>query len=93
MAIGSRNKITRSQAAIVRAERGKVYLPEREAPWVELLCDQLAAFTGADGESDDLADCAGIMGRLADEFRPGAECGDDGPSLGDAGHEPVTVGW
>lgn len=66
-----RNKLTRSQAAIVRAERGKMYLPDRELPWCEVLKDQLAAFTGADGEADDVADAVSIMGRLADEFRPG----------------------
>ncbi len=90
--IRSRNKVTRSQASIVRAERGKILLPEREArlehlggnrgPWVEMLCDQLASFTGADGESDDLADAVAILGRLADEFRP-CEDVDDG--------EPVYV--
>jgi hypothetical protein len=71
LGIKSKNKITRSQASIVRAERGKIYLPDRDYPWMEVLCDQLAAFTGADGEPDDMADAFSILGRLADEFRPG----------------------
>jgi hypothetical protein len=90
LGIKSRNKLTRSQAAIVRAERGKIYLPERVTvgsdgeSWVEMLCDHLAAFTGADGEPDDLADCMSILGRLADEFRPGDATEDEEalPSLG-----------
>jgi hypothetical protein len=89
MPIRSKNKVTRSQAAIVRAERGKVFLPERESrldhltgnrgPWVEMLKDHLAAFTGVDGEPDDLADAMSILGRLADEFRPGEADTDDDP--------------
>lgn len=87
MPIGSRNKITRSQSSIVRGERGKIYLPEREEPWVETLCDQLSAFTGADGEPDDIADAFSIMGRLADEFRPGEHGdGEDEPALGGEGY-------
>ncbi len=87
--IRSRNKLTRSQAAIVRAERGKVYIPDdpsaRDAVWVETLCDQLAAFTGADGEPDDLADCVAILGRLADEMRPGEDRDDEAPVAVDEG--------
>lgn len=75
MSIGGRNKLVRSQAAIVRAERGMVYLPidDYRKPWVDVMCDQLASFTGADGEADDIADAFSIMGRLADEFRPGED--------------------
>lgn len=70
LSIGGKNKLVRSQAAIVRAERGMLLLPERHAPWVDVLSDQLAAFTGVDGNPDDIADCVGILGRLADEFVP-----------------------
>lgn len=86
MVIGSKNKLTRSQAAIVRAERRLVYLPEnRTAPWVEVLCDHLAAFTGADGEPDDLADAVAILGRLADELRPSEVAEDYEPLMGSEG--------
>lgn len=86
MGIRSKNKLTRSQSAIVRAERGKVYLPDNRAvPWVEMVCDQLASFTGIDGEPDDVADCVSILGRLADEFRPG-DADDYAPALGASGY-------
>lgn len=88
MKIGGRNKLTRSQAAIVRAERGKMYLPEGpESEWMETLKDNLAAFTGADGEPDDVADTVAILGRLADEFRPGEDREEDDPMLGSDGYD------
>ncbi len=105
MRIGSRNKLTRSQAAIVRGDRGKMFLPDldteygiihsaehrnRTQSWVETLCDQLAAFTGADGEPDDVADTVAIMGRLADEFRPG-ENRDSDESVGEEGYRPYDT--
>jgi Phage terminase large subunit len=83
--IGSRNKLVRSQPAFLRAERGMVLLPDRDYPWVDMLEDHLAAFTGADGEPDDLADAVGILGRLADEFKPGEVREDDEPLLGAEG--------
>ena len=89
MSIGGRNKLVRSQAAVVRAERGMIYLPEdgrADKEWVEVLCDQLASFTGADGEPDDIADCFGILGRLADEFKPGENQDDLAPVLGAQGY-------
>ena len=90
MAIGGRNKLIRSQAAIVRAERGMVYLPQedrREEHWVEELSNQLASFTGADGEDDDIADAIAIIGRLADEFVPGEDpAGELDPVLGADGY-------
>lgn len=91
--IKSKNKLVRSQAAIVRAERGMVYLPEIEQPWVETLCDQLAAFTGADGAADDLADAVSILGRLCDEFKPGEDTNNDiDPMVGAAGYDGGTWG-
>ena len=90
MSIGGRNKLVRSQAAIVRAERGMVYFPQEdfrpENSWMEVLSDQLASFTGADGEADDIADCFGILGRLADEFKPGEDQDDLAPVLGAQGY-------
>ena len=80
--LGGRNKLARSQAILVRAERGQVLLPQDEGPWVEVLSDQLASFTGADGEPDDIADCASILGRLADAWVPGEVGGDNYPALG-----------
>jgi hypothetical protein len=101
MSIGGRNKLVRSQAAIVRAERGMMYLPELTGrrlegypstydhpneDWVEELSDQLASFTGADGEQDDIADAVSILGRLADEFVPGEDAQDQDPVAGVGGY-------
>jgi hypothetical protein len=101
MSIGGRNKLVRSQAAIVRAERGMMYLPELTGrrlegypstydhpneEWVEELSDQLASFTGADGEQDDIADAVSILGRLADEFVPGEDAQDQDPVAGVGGY-------
>lgn len=79
--IGGKNKLVRSQAAIIRGERGQLYLPDRESKWSELLSDSLSSFTGADGEPDDLADTVSILGRLADEFKPGEDVEEFSPSF------------
>lgn len=75
MSLGGKNKLVRSQAAIVRAERGMMYLSDnpKHWEWVDTLSDQLSSFTGADGEPDDVADAVSILGRLADEFVPGED--------------------
>lgn len=88
LAIKSKNKLTRSQAAIVRGERGKIFFPTNDdGEWIEMVSDQLAVFTGADGEADDIADCMAILGRLADEFRPGEDREEDNlPILGADGY-------
>lgn len=86
LAIGSRNKLVRSQAGIVLAERGRMYLPDSNPPWVETLSDQLAAFRGVDGEPDDIADTVSLLGRLADEFKPGEDQDDLEPILGAGGY-------
>lgn len=98
MSIGGRNKLVRSQAAIVRAERGMMYLPTDDyrqgKEWVEALSDQLASFTGADGEADDIADAVSILGRLADEFVPGEDDTDDNlPELGVGGYQSELYGY
>lgn len=101
MSIGGRNKLVRSQAAIVRAERGTFYLPADDYnsryAWVEALTDQLSSFTGADGEPDDIADAVGILGRLADEYVPGADPNvEEMPELGAAGYSDGGIyggGW
>lgn len=96
MSLGGKNKLVRSQAAIVRAERGMVYLPQEDREpgkeWVDVLSDQLAAFTGADGEQDDIADAVGILGRLADEFVPGEDVSNVDPVLGVGGYDGGIYG-
>ena len=87
-----RNKLVRSQPAIIRAERGMVYLPDREFDWTEMYSDYLAAFSGADGETDDIADAMSNMGRLADEFVPGEDAEELDPILGAPGYDGGTWG-
>ena len=99
--LGGKNKLVRSQAAIVRAERGMVYLPQddyrAEDSWIEVLSDQLAAFTGAAGESDDVVDAVGILGRLADEFVSGDQHNDYtsvlGAGVGAVGYSSEVYGY
>lgn len=73
--IGSKSKLLRAQAAIIRSQNGLFLLPDPIAPWHEEVCDQLSSFTGEEGNEDDVADCFGILGRLADEFA--GSCDDD----------------
>ncbi len=71
--IRSRSKLIRAQAAVIRSQAGRIYLPQIQEPWYEEMEDQLRTFSGADGAEDDIADCFGILGRLADEFAPGED--------------------
>jgi hypothetical protein len=92
--IRSRSKIIRAQAAIIRSQNALFFLPAEPKMWYEECCDHLASFTGADGAEDDIADCFGILGRLADDFAPGDMVGDfDLPVLGSGGYEGIDGGW
>lgn len=71
LGIRSKAKIIRAQAAIIRSQNGLFLLPDPTQPWFEEMADQLSSFTGEEGAEDDIADCFGILGRVADEF-----CGD-----------------
>lgn len=91
MGIHGRSKLVRAQAGIIRSQNGLILRPEPPEPWFERMADQLAAFTGEEGAEDDIADCFGILGRLADEFKPG-DGGDeyDSVSVG-GGYERLGV--
>ncbi len=69
--IGSKAKRVRAMAAVIQGENGRIYLPHDEEPWQQEYCDQLSGFTGEEGAVDDMADATGIIGRLADAFKPG----------------------
>lgn len=86
--LGIRNKakIIRAQAGIIRSQNGLFLLPDPPKPWYEEMADQLSAFTGEDGNQDDIADCFGILGRIADEFMPGTQHDDCDPVLGSSGY-------
>lgn len=90
--IRNRNKLVRAQAGIIRSQNGLFFLPNPNKEWYEEMADQLSAFSGADGAEDDIADCFGILGRLADEFSPGDEHDHYEPALGSAGY-PGAGGW
>jgi predicted phage terminase large subunit-like protein len=52
----NRSKLQRAVEAIVKAERGQIFLPADEPPWLEQFCLELSAFSGVDDESDDAVD-------------------------------------
>lgn len=85
LGIKSRSKIIRAQSAIIRSQNGLFYMPEPSPSWYEQVCDHLSIFTGEDGAEDDIADCFGILGRLADDFAPGDGGDDYEPALGAPG--------
>lgn len=86
LAIRSKAKIVRAQAAIIRSQNGMFLMPAEPRAWFEEVADQLSAFTGEEGAEDDVADCYGILGRLADEFHSGDMSDGYEPALGAAGY-------
>ena len=86
LGIRSRSKIIRAQAGIIRSQNGLFLLPEPQKSWYEEVADQLSSFTGEEGNEDDIADCFGILGRLADEYAPGDEYDDYESALGSTGY-------
>lgn len=87
LGIRSKSKIVRAQAGIIRSQNGLFLMPANPKHWYEETADQLSSFTGEEGAEDDIADCFGILGRLADEFRPGEDEDDCTPILGSAGYD------
>lgn len=85
--IKGRGKLIRAQAGIIRSQNGLVLLPDPVKDWYEEMAEQLASFTGEEGAEDDIADCFGILGRLADEFNPGEDQDDLSPVLGAGGYD------
>lgn len=72
--IGSKNKVERATAAIIRGENGLIYLPEKSSTgkdeeWLEVFVDCLSTFNGVDDEFDDVPDAMGIVGRIADQLK------------------------
>lgn len=86
LGIRSKSKIVRAQAGIIRSQNGLFYMPTPQPHWFEEVADQLSSFTGEEGAEDDVADCFGILGRLADEFAPGEDAPIDEPALGAPGY-------
>ncbi len=93
LGIRGKSKIVRAQAGIIRSQNRLFLCPDPQQQWFEEMADQLSSFTGAEGADDDIADCFGILGRLADEFAPGEDQDDDSPVLGVPGYDmPSTWG-
>jgi hypothetical protein len=55
-------------AAIVKAERGEIHLPQ-EAPWLDECMTELAAFAGANDPQDDQVDCLAYSVLAANTFQ------------------------
>lgn len=85
LGIRSKAKIVRAQAAIIRSQNGLFLNSQPQQHWFEEMADQLSSFTGEEGAEDDIADCFGILGRLADEFASGADGNNEAPTYGDEG--------
>lgn len=51
----SKSKLVRAMAAIVRAEQGQIYIPER-AIWLDSWIEEHVQFTGLEGGEDDQVD-------------------------------------
>ncbi len=86
MGIHGKAKLVRAQAGIIRSQNGLFLLPEPQQEWYERMADQLSSFTGEEGAEDDIADCFGILGRLADEFKPGDQHDEYESVLGGTGY-------
>ena len=92
MGIKGRSKLVRAQAGIIRSQNDLFLLPDPPEEWFEGMADQLSSFTGEEGAEDDIADCFGILGRLADEFKPGEDRDGYDGVLGSAGYVGEVFG-
>lgn len=81
------NKAARALGFAARAAAGTVWIPEGE--WGDRLINQLCAFNGQDGKTDDMVDVCSLMARGLDEMADGAEPEEDKapPAL------PFTEEW
>lgn len=84
--IKAKNKLIRAQAAIIRSQNGLFFYPDPPQDWEAMTSEQLSEFTGMGGV-DDIADCFGVLGRLANEFYPD-EDQEDFETVSTAGYFP-----
>lgn len=87
--IKGKNKLVRAQAAIIRSQNGLIYYPAEPQDWEPMTTEQLSSFTGLTDAHDDIADCVGVLGRLADEFNPDEDL-DEFETVYTSGYSP---GW
>ena len=64
-------KAERALGFAARASAGAVYLP-MDKPWAIRLLNQLCAFTGEDGRTDDMVDVCSLIGRGLDHMHNAA---------------------
>jgi predicted phage terminase large subunit-like protein len=64
-----RGKLSRAVAAIVKAERCEIHVPQ-DAPWLDDLMTELASFTGHGDPHDDQVDCLAYAVLAAQGFSP-----------------------
>jgi hypothetical protein len=87
LGIRSRNKKIRAEASVNRSQDGKFLVPDPEEKWYAEFEEQLRTFTGVEGAEDDIVDCIGILGRLANDWYPAEEYEEDyEPLLGSGGY-------
>jgi predicted phage terminase large subunit-like protein len=87
----SRSKLVRATPAIIRAESGQIFLPERAA-WVEAFLEELATFTGMEDRHDDQVDVLAYAARqISKPYAPyPSSAVESAPILG--GAVPTTPG-
>jgi predicted phage terminase large subunit-like protein len=78
-----KGKLARAVAAITKAERGEIYVPD-EAGWLDEFVTELASFAGANDPCDDQTDCLAYAVLAVNRYQP-AGAG-EGPVL-------LTAGW
>lgn len=61
------NKAERALGFAARASAGAVWLPKGQ-PWADRLINQLCAFSGRDGRTDDMVDVCSLLGRGLDSM-------------------------
>jgi predicted phage terminase large subunit-like protein len=64
------SKAARALGFAARASAGTVYLPRTD--WADRLLNQLCAFSGEDGRTDDMVDVCSLIGRGLDEMHNGS---------------------
>lgn len=70
-----KSKLVRALPAIARAESGEVYLPAVTEPWVAPFLDELANWSGQDGDRDDQVDVLAYAIRQVERLGVGAPSG------------------
>ena len=81
------SKADRALGFAARASAGTVYIPDTD--WGDRLVNQLCAFTGQDGKTDDMVDVCALVGRGIEEMRDAHAPPEDRPK----GVKPFTLDW